>query len=255
MPGLFLSAIVLPLFLAGFTASKTAIPFIVGYNWDSTFADLDVLVLGENAWQITHAWLGFRWVGVLEWAYTFGWGLVFLVGSSLVAIHAQRRDLATFFTAMFLTWMIGGFVVAYGFSAAGPVFVHLVEPTSGTRFQELRETLAGNLAPEGLLRTTQSYLESSLHDHTAYKGGGISAMPSMHIGAASIFVLATRRSSLFLPSIAFWIVIFVLSAYFGYHYWIDAIPAAAIAWLSWAAAESYYKQTASAFPVPQLSPV
>lgn len=245
LPNLLVPAIILPLFLAGFTASKSAIPFLVGYTWDGTFAELDRLLLGDDAWRITHSWLSLAWLPLWEWFYTFGWGAVFFVGSALIAIHSSRRLAAIFFSAMLSTWLLGGFLAAYGFSAAGPVFTHLVATGSNIQFAELRAALAQSLAPDGLLRSTQTYLATSLNDHVAHKGGGISAMPSMHLGAASIFVLVARRSWWFAPAAMFWLLIFVLSAYFGYHYWVDAIPAAMIAWLSWVVAESFFNRSAS----------
>jgi membrane-associated phospholipid phosphatase len=69
------------------------------------------------------------------------------------------------------------------------------------------------------------------------KGGGISAFPSMHLGAASIYVLAARKTPWFLPSLLFWAAIFLSSGYFGYHYWIDGIAAAGVAILCWFSAE------------------
>ena len=62
-------------------------------------------------------------------------------------------------------------------------------------------------------------------------------MPSMHIAMTTIYVIAARRTWWLAPACAFWLIIFIGSAYFGYHYWLDGIVAAVIAWLCWKAAE------------------
>ena len=71
-------------------------------------------------------------------------------------------------------------------------------------------------------------------------------MASVHLGAASIYVLSARRTLWFIPSILFWIVIFVCSAYFGYHYWIDGIVAVLVAAACWIVAERIF------MPIPEI---
>ena len=65
-------------------------------------------------------------------------------------------------------------------------------------------------------------------------------MPSMHLASVSIFVLAARRTKWIIPAILFWLIIFVLSAFFGFHYWIDGIVAAIVAAFCWYAAAFYF---------------
>ena len=239
---LLLPGVVLPLFLIGYTTSKTAIPFLVGYGWDGFWADADALIFGADAWRIAHAWFGSRSMPIWELSYTVGWGTVFFFASALIAIHAPRRTVAIYFTAMLSTWLIGGWLIAYLFSASGPVFAHMFDAGLADRFAELRRVLEANLTQEGAIRRTQNYLATAVDGHVAVKGGGISAMPSMHLGAASIYVLAAWRTRWIVPATLFWIVIFVGSGYFGYHYWVDGIVAAAVAYASWAASKAYYGQ-------------
>ena len=66
-------------------------------------------------------------------------------------------------------------------------------------------------------------------------------MPSMHLGAVSIYVLAASKTRWLIPAILFWLIIFVASAYFGYHYWVDGLVAAAVAVGGWCASEAYFK--------------
>jgi membrane-associated phospholipid phosphatase len=79
-------------------------------------------------------------------------------------------------------------------------------------------------------------------------GGGVSAMPSMHLAVAMIFVMATRKSHWRAVAVPFWLLIFILSAYFGYHYWIDGIVGSIIAMLCWLAAERLFEPARCARP-------
>jgi hypothetical protein len=241
---LLLPGVVLPLFLIGYTTSKTAIPFLVGYGWDRFWADADVLIFGADAWRIAHGWLGSRSMPIWELLYTVGWGTIFFFASALIAINAPRRAVAIYFTAMLSTWLVGGWLIAYLFSASGPVFAHMFDAGLADRFAELRHVLEENLTQEGAIRQTQRYLATAVDGHVAVKGGGISAMPSMHLGAASIYVLAARRTGWILPAILFWLLIFIGSGYFGYHYWVDGIVAAAVAVACWKAATAMHGRRA-----------
>jgi hypothetical protein len=236
-PLLVLPFVILPLFLVGYTAAKTAIPFFVGFGWDRFWADADRLLFGSDAWVIAQHILGLAWMPAYAWFYTVVWGGVFMGATALVAINAAPRRAAVFYTAMLLTWIAGGWLMALLFSAAGPAFAHLFDPTLAERFKGVREAIAGNLAGDNSLRLTQQYLAQSVNSRIALKGGGISAMPSMHLGAATVYILAARRTKWLVPAILFWAAIFLLSAYFGYHYWVDGIAAAAVAILSWTVSE------------------
>jgi hypothetical protein len=234
---LLLPTLIFPLFLSSFTAAKTAIPFLVGYSWDPVWAAADRLIFRDDAWRIAFHWLGRSADAPLEWFYSVGWGLTLIFVMALVPLNAAPRFTAKFYTAMMATWLIGGVLLAYLFSAAGPVFAHLASIGQPDQFAALRQALNSTLSPNSPIRLTEEYLASSLHSHIAVKGGGISAMPSMHLGAVSIYVLGARRTRWLIPAILFWLIIFVASAYFGYHYWVDGIVAAGIATICWAMAE------------------
>ena len=237
---LLLPALVFPLFLVGFTTSKTAIPFLVGFRWDSFWADVDAVIFGGDVWKLTHGVFGKSSVPVWEWFYTIAWGYVLMFSKALVPLFASPRRVAVFFTAMLGTWFFGGWLTAYAVSAAGPVFAHLVDPGLADRFEPLRAALAGGLVDGGSVSRTQAYLANAIVTAEAVRGGGVSAMPSMHLGAASIYLIAAWRTKWAIPAAAFWAIIFIGSGYFGYHYWVDGIIAAGIAYLCWKAAENLF---------------
>lgn len=236
---LLLPLIVLPVFLAAYTAAKTAIPFLVGFGWDGFWTEADSSLFGGDAWRIAQGWLGLRWMPVYAWIYTFGWGGAFLGVTALFAINAKPERVGVFYTAMLLTWILGGWLMALTFSSAGPVFIYLFDSALARHFAGVGEAIASGLPADNSLRLTQKYLAAGIQSHVALKGGGISAMPSMHLGAASIYVFASRKTRWLVPAVLFWLIIFVLSGYFGYHYWVDGIAAAAIAWVCWRVSELY----------------
>jgi PAP2 superfamily len=240
---LLLPFVVLPLFLVGYTAAKTAIPFLVGFGWDGFWTDADQFIFRNDAWRIAQGWLGVQWMPFYSWFYTVGWGGAFMGSTALVAINARPRRVGVFYTAMLLTWIFGGWLMALMFSAAGPVFAHLFNPQLGLHFSGVGQAIAANLPADNSLRLTQKYLAASVSAHVAFKGGGISAMPSMHLGAASIYVFAARKTKWLAPAVLFWLTIFVLSGYFGYHYWVDGLVAAAIAWVCWCASEFWFARS------------
>ena len=228
---------ILPLFLVGYTAAKTATPFLVGFGWDRFWTRADGFIFGNDAWRIAQGLLGVRLMPVYAWFYTVVWGGAFMGTTALVALNAKPERVGAFYTAMLSTWIVGGWLAAMTFSASGPVFTHLFDPALGNHFKGVSRAIAANLSADNSLRLTQKYLAASVSAHTAFKGGGISAMPSMHLGAASIYIFAARRTKWLVPAVLFWLTIFVLSGYFGYHYWVDGLAAGVIAWVCWCASE------------------
>jgi hypothetical protein len=235
-----LPALIFPSFLGGYTWAKCSIPLVVGYRWERTWSDVDRLLLGSDAWQITHSI--FSPSSALAWTYFYavGWGFVLVSSGALIAVFASRRFAATFFTSMMLSWLIGGVLIAYAISAAGPVFAHLVDPEVGVRFAPLREHLVTLLGNENFVLRSQRYLAAGMNAKTALQGHGVSAMPSMHIATATVLVLAAWRTRWLLLAASFLLLTFIGSVHLGYHYAVDAPVAALIAWLCWRAASRLY---------------
>ena len=239
-PMLLLPTLIFPLFLAGFTMAKSAIPFLVGYRWDGFWADADKLIFGDDAWRIAQRLLGTKHLGLWETVYSTSWAAGLLLYKANVALYAKPRRAGIIFTAMMFTWLFGGWFLAYAMSATGPVFAHLVDPSLADRFAPLRATLDASLGADSSIRLTQAYITKAMDLPMVVKGGGISAMPSMHVAAVTIYLLSARGTKWLAPAIAFWIMIFLGSAYFGYHYWVDGIVAAAVAWACWGLAEACF---------------
>jgi len=236
---LVLPAVILPIFLMAYTAAKCAIPYLVGYTWDGLWADADRMIFGDDAWRIARKILGTSHMELWEWFYSVAWAAAFLFVTNAVALYAKPRFVGVYFTAMLGTWFIGGCLLAYALSAAGPVFAPIYDPSLTQRFGPIAQWMndAVGINP---IATSQHYLEIAVRNRIAERAAGISAMPSMHLGTLSVFVMAARRTKWLVPAILFWAIIFVSSAYFGYHYWVDGIAAAFVAATCWYVAEALY---------------
>ncbi len=241
-----LPALVFPVFLGGYTWAKCSIPFAVGYRWEEYWAEADRMLLGADAWRIAHGIMPSSLGSAWTFFYAVIWGFALVFSGALIAVFASRRFAATFFTAMMLSWLIGGIVMAYAISAAGPVFAHLTDPDLAARFQPLRGELLRILGEDDLVLLSQRYLAMGMNVKIAVKGGGISAMPSMHIATATILIIAAWKTRWLSLAILFWLLTFFGSVYLGYHYAVDAPVAAMVAMACWAAARRIYRERAPA---------
>jgi len=238
--GLLLSALIFPLFLAAYTWAKCSIPSAVGYGWEHIWADSDRWLLGRDAWQIAHGWIPPEMAPAWSFFYAVIWGSVLLFAGGLIGTFASQRFCLTFFTAMMLAWFAGGFLLAYSISASGPVFAPLADPSFADRFGPLHARLVELLGKDDLVIMSQRYLADGFSADIAVKGGGISAMPSMHMATATIYVCAAWRTRWLSLASLFWLLTFVGSIYLGYHYAVDTPPAVLLAVVCWVLAKRIY---------------
>lgn len=229
LPLLALSFIVLPFFLAAFTAVKSAMPILAGFRLDPALAEADALIFGRDVWRIAHAIVG-PFGHQLAFVYHPVWGGLLACSLGLAAAFAEPRRAGALILATLLTWMVGGILVAYALSSAGPIFLE------GPRFSELQQAIANERSS---FYWAASYIHAALSSPHSVYGGGISAMPSMHIAQCVLYMVFCRGTRLFWPSAIFAVLIFIGSLYSGLHYFTDAPVAAAIAILCWYAARTW----------------
>lgn len=251
---LLLPGVIQPLFFASFTAAKTSIAPLMSFTWDGVFTAFDAAIFDGDPWLLTHASIGSQGSHALELFYTTIWGVALVFSQPFIAMYASRRAAGTFFLALNLTWLIGGLLLAFSMPAAGPIFAHLFDPTLTDRFKDLHTSLARHIHPDGPIFSTQQYLAAMLEKKMAEEGGGISAMPSMHVATAMIYVLAAQGTRWFWPAIVFTVLTCIGSVHFGYHYAVDGIVAIVIAGLCWRGAENWFARSArSGAPVPGIA--
>ena len=245
-----ISGLIFPAFLGAYTWTKSSIPFVAGYPLDAFWADADRLAFGRDAWRIAHAVSPPSLAVAWTYFYAMVWGFGLAVSGPIIAVFASRRFATIFFTALMLSWLVGGVFLACLLSAAGPVFAHLADPSTAEQFAPLRAELMSLLGPQNIVMRTQYVLAATMEHKIAIKGGGISAMPSMHIATATTLVLAARGTRWLHAAVAFLALTFFGSVYLGYHYAVDAPVAAIVAVICWKLAERLYRPD----PISQSAP-
>ena len=232
-PLLILPALILPLFMTGFTVAKVSFPHLTGFQWDGFWTAADALIFDGDPWRVTHQLIGPQASSWLVWAYTAGWGVVIGMTMPLYALSAEPRRVAHAFSALMASWFVIGVAGATIFSSAGPIFAEMADPALGQHFAPLKASLAQLLPANDPVLMSQQYLREAADHRVALRGGGISAMPSMHLAVCTFLVILAWHSRWRTPAILFWLVIWVGSIHFGYHYALDGFLAAPLAWLCW----------------------
>jgi hypothetical protein len=215
-----------PIFLGGFSTNKFLISFDVLY--DDHFRMADVLIFGRDVWLISYSWYPEIATEVLENFYNL-WSLTMVSVLTMVALFASPRGVLHFYIGMFLTWIIGGTLIANAWPSVGPVYYDHFG--FGSDFVPLMENVRHYLGSSSGLFERIDYLKFTKGGTYVPAGGGISAFPSMHVGVVLVFVVASRRF-LFL-SIPYAFAIWIGSIHLGWHYAVDGLASVPVVLLSW----------------------
>jgi hypothetical protein len=202
--------------------TKVMMPLITGYWADLTFASLDRLLLGQDAWRLSHQLFG-QFTPVIDRLYGLWAPIKFTVLLVILCLPASPRK-AQALTAYFIT-MASGALGQYLGASVGPIFYELFQ--LGDQFRDIP------VSP--WVAAGRDYLWSDYLKGGGRIGGGISAMPSMHVAIALWMALAGRAllSRLQFIGWAYFALVLVGSVHLGWHYAVDGLVSCAFTLAAW----------------------
>ena len=230
--------------IAVLTWTKVMLPIASPFWADPLLARADQLLFRVDPWIVARGLFGWA-ASLIDRAYVTWAPVKFATFLFLVCTPqtlTKSRCLIAYFLMM-ATVAMGQFL----FSSGGPIFYERLG--YGLHF--------ASLPVEPWVRTTSAYL---WRDHLAVGGeigGGISAMPSLHVAAALWIALVWRSYSRLAGALAFayFSLIAIGSVLLGWHYAVDGIAAALITAASWKAAKWLLRPGAFRFTLNLSPPV
>jgi hypothetical protein len=222
--GFVVALICMPVFYATYRDWKTAVPAIVPFYFDPWFEAAERwLHGGRHPWEWLHGFLGQPMrTQVIDNLYIFWFQVQF--GVVLWMSLTRRRWLrARFFITYILMYILLGHLMATAFSSVGPPYYGRV--VAGTDpFEPLMRYLHG-LNDDAILYAVD--IQARLWDGYVgtYDGpiSGIAAFPSLHVGAATVFLLVglSVHPVAAVLFFAFLVVTLAGSVHLGWHYALD----------------------------------
>ncbi len=229
--------VVIPFFNKAYSTFKTLLGQFQPYDWDPQLAAWDQwLHFGVHPWELLQPLLGSPLItSAISYLYNFWFGLMFLIVYWFVFSLQNRVLRMRYLLSFVLTWSLLGSLAAVFFASGGPVYYgHFVGPPDP--FAPLMSYLldAGEAYRNWSLEA-QNYLWL-IHKHELLDfGGGISAMPSLHVAVAALQALAARHVSRRMCAILtiYLLVIMVGSVHLGWHYAIDGYVSLIAVFVIW----------------------
>lgn len=215
-------ALVIGLQLAVLMWTKTMMPLVNGFWADPFLADLDKAIFGVDPWVLTHAMPDWS-SGVIDRLYAT-WAplkMATIVAVLLAPATVLRGRLFLTYFLLMASVALGQYLAA----SAGPIFYERIG--LGPRFADL--------PIEPWAQRASDYIWSDYLRGGGKVGGGISAMPSLHVGMAGWIALCLKS---YFPKLAWvgWtyvLLIYIGSVHLGWHYATDGLVALLLLWGSW----------------------
>ncbi len=216
---------------------KANLATISPWSWDDTLARMDrMLFLGAHPWRLLQPLAGHPGITLMLDA-TYKLWMAVLIASWFFAAFGMRHDdlRIRYLLAFFLTWALGGNLLAYVLSSAGPAFLEHLGADAASAYADLISYLKTVDSERSLTAVHLQTLlwQQYLAGHNDL--GGISAFPSMHNALAALMALAAWRvhRGLGILLTVFTLLIFAGSILLAWHYAVDGIAGIAMALFCW----------------------
>jgi hypothetical protein len=235
---------VLLFFLAGMTAFstyKSMIPTISPFYADIWLADLDEWLHGAAPWELAHRFDNDLWALFIVKSYEVLWFVQWFGTVLFVGMWSDRIARIRYLWAVALTLSIVGTLLALLLSSVGPIYHdHFV---GGDRFGGLNAVMDA-LGPSSIVREYADYLLMLHTSGNAGMGGGISAMPSVHVALVTLnaYFLSSLNRWLGALGWAFATLIMFGSVYTGWHYAVDGYVSIIVVSVIWWATGRFVRE-------------
>jgi hypothetical protein len=216
-----------------------------GYRFDATFIAWDrAIFAGHDPWTLTHALLASPLATkVIDTLYHLAFLPMVLGYVACMAIQGKPALRYTYMASYLIGFVVIGMLLANALHSAGPAFDGTLFG-DGTTYGPLFERLRAHNAAAGPFSAVfaQQYLLTLHQANEIGFGGGISAMPSMHIALAALWMLAGWHLSRALGAILtlYTAVIWLGSVHLGWHYFVDGLIALLVLGIIWYAIGRYF---------------
>jgi hypothetical protein len=224
-----LGAIVVPVHIT-FQALKQSLGHVRGFPWDDTLARIDSVIHGGPAWHWYQFLLGFpTLLKVIDLLYVSWFVCLALMVMWLSWTH-ERRLRQRALLALLLLWIGAGTIGAWALASAGPCYRTGVDADAATLVARLDASGAA-----GIARTSQRNVWYALETDQWRRFGGVSAMPSLHVGFAVLIAIIAWQRVRWVGALVglYALLVQVGSVLLAWHYGIDGYAGALCAWGAW----------------------
>jgi len=215
-----------PVFISTFASFKQTLPKIHDFHFDTAFMQMDYFIhFGRHPWELLSSLLAQPWIIRTIDALYMLWFVLLAVFGVWMAWTQRRRLRICFFASILAVWIFLGQGMAVVFSSAGPCYFSKIVKDGEDPFQPLMSRLSEIHLDTTLwaLNNQEGLWYAMWDEETWLPFGGISAMPSIHVAIATLFVLLTAEIRKWLAYIfaGYLVITQIGSVILGWHYAVD----------------------------------